>query len=185
MGSLSLLQGIFPTQGSNPGLLHCRWILYQLSHKGSLRRLEWVAYPFSSRPSRPRNWTRVSRIAGRFFTNWAIREARRLYSIFIKAIQAAEDVEVNRVPLALQLQGWLAAVPDLVGSLLPCPGDPITLILHLTLTLFCTEETWPHVPEVSAALWAPGPLRVQRPFWAGFQGREVNGECLPNHCYAP
>ena len=30
--SLSLLQGIFPTQGSNPGLLHCRWILYQLSH---------------------------------------------------------------------------------------------------------------------------------------------------------
>ena len=36
VSSLSLLQGIFPTQGSNPGLLHCRWILYQLSHKGSL-----------------------------------------------------------------------------------------------------------------------------------------------------
>ena len=35
VGSLSLLQGIFPTQGSNPGLPHCRWILYQLSHKGS------------------------------------------------------------------------------------------------------------------------------------------------------
>ena len=35
VGSLSLLQGIFPTQGSNPGLSHCRWILYQLSHKGS------------------------------------------------------------------------------------------------------------------------------------------------------
>ena len=31
--ALSLLQGIFPTQGSNPGLLHCRQILYQLSHK--------------------------------------------------------------------------------------------------------------------------------------------------------
>ena len=30
-----LLQGIFPTQGSNPGLLHCRWILYYLSQKGS------------------------------------------------------------------------------------------------------------------------------------------------------
>ena len=40
-GSLSLLQGIFPTQGSNPGLFHCRWILYQLSHKGSPRILEW------------------------------------------------------------------------------------------------------------------------------------------------
>ena len=36
MGSLSLLQGIFPTQGSNPGLPHCRCILYQLSHHGSL-----------------------------------------------------------------------------------------------------------------------------------------------------
>ena len=36
MGGLSLLQGIFPTQGSNPGLPHCRRILYQLSHKGSL-----------------------------------------------------------------------------------------------------------------------------------------------------
>ena len=33
---LSLLQGIFPTQGTNPGLLHCRQILYQLSYKGSL-----------------------------------------------------------------------------------------------------------------------------------------------------
>ena len=75
VGSLSLLQGIFPTQGSNPNLLHCRQILYQLSHKGSPRILEWVAYPFSSGSSWPRNRTRVSCIAGGFFTNWAIREA--------------------------------------------------------------------------------------------------------------
>ena len=34
VGSLSLFQGIFPIQGSNPGLPHCRWILYQLSHQG-------------------------------------------------------------------------------------------------------------------------------------------------------
>ena len=47
MGSLSLLQGIFLTQGLNPGLPHCSQILYQLSHKGSPRILEWVAYPFS------------------------------------------------------------------------------------------------------------------------------------------
>ena len=33
VGSLSLLQEIVPTQGSTPGLLHCRQILYQLSHK--------------------------------------------------------------------------------------------------------------------------------------------------------
>ena len=35
VGSLSLLQGILPIQGSNPGLLHCRRVLYQLSYQGS------------------------------------------------------------------------------------------------------------------------------------------------------
>ena len=77
MGSLSLLQGIFPTQGWNPGLPHCRWILYQLSHKGSPRILEWVACPFSRGSSWPGNWTGVSCIAGGFFTDWAIRETLR------------------------------------------------------------------------------------------------------------
>ena len=71
VGSLSLLQGIFPTQGSNPGLLHCRWILYQLSHKGSPRIPEWVAYPFFSGSSQPRDQTQVSCISDGFFTNWA------------------------------------------------------------------------------------------------------------------
>ena len=74
MGNLSLLQGIFPIQGWNQGLPHCRQILYQLSYKENPRILEWVAYPFSSRSSWLRNWTRVSCIAGGFFTNWAIRE---------------------------------------------------------------------------------------------------------------
>ena len=81
-----LLQGIFPTQGSNPGLLHCRWILYQLSSlkvkvaqlfptlcdfmdytvQGLLqaRILEWIAFPFSRRSSQPRDRTQVSHIAG-------------------------------------------------------------------------------------------------------------------------
>ena len=76
VSSLPLLQGIFPTQESNSGLPHCRQILYQLSQKGGPRILEWVAYPYSSRPSRPRSWTGVSCIAGRFFTNWAIRGYR-------------------------------------------------------------------------------------------------------------
>ena len=81
VGSLSLLQGIFPTQGSNQGLPHCRQILYQLSHQGSPRILEWIAYPYSSGSSRPRNQTRVSCIAGWFFTSWAIREAHRLFKV--------------------------------------------------------------------------------------------------------
>ena len=41
LGCHVLLQGIFPTQGLKPGLPHCRRILYQLSHKGSLRILGW------------------------------------------------------------------------------------------------------------------------------------------------
>ena len=74
--SCSLLQDIFPTQGSNPCLPHCRWILYQLSqHFGSPKILEWVAYPFSRGSSWPRNRTWVSCIAGRFFTSRATMEA--------------------------------------------------------------------------------------------------------------
>ena len=46
VGSLSLLQGIFQTQGSNPGLPHCRQILSWLCHKGDPRILDWVACPF-------------------------------------------------------------------------------------------------------------------------------------------
>ena len=42
VGSLSLPQGVFPTQGSNPGLLHCK-VLYQLSYQGSLSE-RWVWY---------------------------------------------------------------------------------------------------------------------------------------------
>ena len=47
---------------------------YQLSHKGSPRILEWVAYPFSSKSSQSRNQTGVSCVAGRFFTNRAITD---------------------------------------------------------------------------------------------------------------
>ena len=50
MGSLSLLQGIIPTQGSNQSLSHCRCILYQLSYQGSLvtqisRRIKTISIP--------------------------------------------------------------------------------------------------------------------------------------------
>ena len=63
VGSLSVLQKIFPTQGLNWGLPRCGKNLYQLNHKGNPRILEWVVYPFSSRSSRPRNRSGVSYIA--------------------------------------------------------------------------------------------------------------------------
>ena len=81
VGSLSLLQGIFLMQGLNLGLFHYFPIIYQLSHKGNPRIIEWVDYPFSSRSSQPRNQTGVSCIAGSFFINWAIREALVVYGV--------------------------------------------------------------------------------------------------------
>ena len=75
MGCHALLPGIIPTQGLNPGLQHCRQILYHLSHQGRPRILDWVAYPFSRGSSRPRNWTGVSWLASVLFPSWATREA--------------------------------------------------------------------------------------------------------------
>ena len=74
-----LLQGIFPTQGSNPGFLHWRQILYHLSHQGSSWIPEWVVYPFFRASSRPRNWTRISYIAGKFLTSWVTKEVISIY----------------------------------------------------------------------------------------------------------
>ena len=71
VGCHAFLQGTFPSQGLNPGLLHCRWILYC-----------WVAYPFSKWSSQPRNQTGVSCIVGGFYTNWATREAREAPYIY-------------------------------------------------------------------------------------------------------
>ena len=89
------LQGILPTQGSNPGLLHCMLILYQLSHKGSPRIFDWVAYPFSRASSWPRNWTGVSCITGIFFTNWAIREAQKIH---LQCRRPGFDPWVGKIP---------------------------------------------------------------------------------------
>ena len=52
----------------------------------------WVAFPFSRRSSQPRNRTRVSCIAGRFFTNWAIREALSLM-LLLKTVKCPEHKE--------------------------------------------------------------------------------------------
>ena len=85
--------GIFPTQGSYPGLPHCRQILYQLSHKGCPRILEWVAYSFSSRSSQPRNWTGVSFIADGFFTECL----GKLSFIHYELITAVRPVAMHHV----------------------------------------------------------------------------------------
>ena len=76
MSSSCLLQRIFPTQGLNPGLPHCKWILYQESGftlpQGKSKSAGVGRLSLLQRIFIPRNWTRFSHIAGRFFANWAI-----------------------------------------------------------------------------------------------------------------
>ena len=79
-----LLQEIVPTEGSNPGLPHCKQVLYCLSHQGSQRILECIAYAFSRGSSWPRNQTWDYCIAGRFFTSWAGKATRELPGRSIK-----------------------------------------------------------------------------------------------------
>ena len=69
VGTCSLLQGYLPNLGIEPRPPTLQVNFYQLNQKGSPRILEWVAYPFPSRSSQPRNQTGVSCIAGGFFTN--------------------------------------------------------------------------------------------------------------------
>ena len=66
VGSLSLLQQIFPTQGSNPGLPRCRHILYQLSYQGSLM-LVWL-WPYKrQKPGQTHRRRRPGEVEG---TDW-------------------------------------------------------------------------------------------------------------------
>ena len=65
--SLSPVQPCDPVDCSPPGSSVHRIL--------QARILEWVAISFSRESSQPRNWTKVSYIAGRFFTIWAMREA--------------------------------------------------------------------------------------------------------------
>ena len=121
--SLSLLQGIFATQELNPGFPQRRQILYQLSHKGSPRILEWVAYPFSRGSSQPRNWTGVSCIAGGFFTNWAFREAlqiqRQKVNWWSQGLRSGDGLgKIGKASLIAQLVKNLPAMQETPVQLL-------------------------------------------------------------------
>ena len=104
-GCHALLQGIFPTQGSNPGLPHYRQILYCLRHQGNPRKLEWVAYPFSRGSSRPRNQTGTSSTAGGFSPSWSTREV----PLLVKEIQIQTTM---RYYCILYIHGWLMSMYD-------------------------------------------------------------------------
>ena len=60
-----------------------------------VRRLEWVAFPFSRGSSQCRDWTQVSRIASGFFTSWAIRGSPHASKVVLKILQARLQQPVN------------------------------------------------------------------------------------------
>ena len=158
VGSLSLLQGIFPTQGLNPGIQHYRWILSQLSHKGSPRILEWVAYSFSRGSSWPRNRTGVSCIAGGFFTNWATREAQGTSPSYCR------EVSTHRLPSYSHIYNW---------------GQSRNLLLRLTLNSALPSSSressnfWPVLGTLLYGIylhtmpsWCPAlPVFARKPNW--------------------
>ena len=99
VGCHALLQEIFPTQGPNPSLLHCRRIRYHLSHQGSPSQLlEWVVYPFSRGSSQHRNWTGISCIAGGFFTSWATREVLMCIEVCVKVCSKMSNSPLSHNP---------------------------------------------------------------------------------------
>ena len=98
------------------------------------RILEWVAFPFSRGSSQPRDRTQVSHIAGRFFTNWATREA-----LFTFTSPSVQFISVAQ------------SCPTLCGAMnRSTPGLPV----HHQLP----EFTQTRVHRVSDAIQASHPL---------------------------
>ena len=85
VGSCALLQGIFPTQGSNPGLPYCRLILYQLSHKGSPRILKWVQFSSIQSLSNVQlfvtPWTAAHQASLSITNSWSLLKFRSIESV--------------------------------------------------------------------------------------------------------
>ena len=131
-----------PNPGSNPGFPHCGLILYQLSHKGSPKILEWVAYPFSRGSSQPRNRTRVSCIAGEFFTNWA--------TIF-PAVSVNKDVTIISDFSLPNVKFWTVRAPRKERNTYP-PGDirlqPLPTVSTEELGMWKNPGYWPQIAEM-------------------------------------
>ena len=139
VGSLSILQGIFPTRGSNPGLLHCRGILYQLSHKGSPRilgsqfLLQWIF------PTQESNW-------GLLHCRWI------LYQLSDEVLGAStrvptHDKVMRESPDGQGESGLKGAPPPDLPERLPSNQNlSVFTILRLSPTLLTLRGGYPRSP---------------------------------------
>ena len=103
------------------------------------RILEWVAFPFSRASSRPRNRTGVSCIAGRFFTNWVIREdlKKNRYMSMHVVVQSLSHVWLFMTPWTAACQACLSTISWSLLKLMSI--ELVMLSNHLILCL-------PHLP---------------------------------------
>ena len=141
VGFHALLQGIFTTQGSNPGLLHC-WQIFTTSATREAHKY-WSGEPIPS-PSGPRNQTGVSCIAGRFYTSWATSKAplRSYWRILNRGMY------FRRIPLAA-VSGTDRSKPS---GRLPVPVQvhyPSSVQLLSPVWLFVTPWTATHKASLS------------------------------------
>ena len=86
------------------------------------RILEWIAISFSRGSSQPRNWTRVSCIAGIFFTNWAMREAPKVYPLPIFPFLSV--TQPQWVYFCTSFQAENSPNSGILYSTLPLPRTP-------------------------------------------------------------
>ena len=96
------------------------------------RIMEWVAFPFSRGSSQPRNWTRVSCIAGRFFINWAMSEAFLNHLIYFCLI----NIKTYSLSIIVLTLSRLALCDPMDCSM---PGFPV---LHYLPKFAQTQVHW-------------------------------------------
>ena len=170
VGSLSLLQWIFPTQGSNPGLPLCRWILYQLSHQGSPLSpgvcsnscsLNWWWHPTFSLSAAPfSSCPQFSPASGFFPMSWLIVSGG-----YSTGASASASV------LPLNTQGWfplgLTGLISLQSKGLLRVFSNTTISKHqffgtqFSLWSSSHSHTWLEKPQ----LWLYGPLLAKWCLW--------------------
>ena len=138
VGTHSLLQGIFPAQEYNPGLLHCRQILYNLSHQGSPRILEWVCcLSLLQGVFLTQELNQCLLLWGRFFTSWATGEAHNHFGPYQWGL-GAQGTWIIRPWVLNQVAGYKETCEKLKSAVIWTP-----LILPLQISMGFTLERMP------------------------------------------
>ena len=127
LGSHSLLQGIFPTQGSNSGILDCRWILYHLSHHLKAKGLS-KGSPLKTLTFKPGRLQ--SRGSQRVRYNWATSLSLSLVVQMVNNLPAMQETRVQSLGQEDPLEKKMATHSSILAWRIPRteePGGPQSL----------------------------------------------------------